>query len=119
MDYINAVIHFEALATARGQLTARDEEAVFFHNSGACLRLRSIDSGVALEITHGPADCSETFWLDLYSDLSGSDDPSLAACIEYGLDLMLPSSEQSKEEAEQGEAGQPPLAALSKTSPVI
>ena len=100
MDYINAAILFDSLVTARGQLTARDEEAVFLRNGRACLRLRSIDPGVALEVTHGPADCSETFWLDLYSDPAGPDDSSLAACIEYGIDLMLPVSDQLNEEAE-------------------
>ncbi|MCX6857508.1 MAG: hypothetical protein NTV80_21695 [Verrucomicrobia bacterium] len=101
MDYINAVIFFEAHVTARGHLVAREEKAVSLHNCNACLRLRAIDSGVVLEITHGSNDYSKTFWSDLYSDPVGADDLSLAACIEYGLELMLPASNQPNEEAEQ------------------
>ena len=119
MNYINAAILFETLVTAHGQFATCAEEAVFFRSSGACLRLRAIDSGVALEITHGPTDHSEACWLVLYSDPVGPEHPSLASCIEYGMDLMLPESRQPNEEAEHGESGQPSPAALSATSPVM
>ena len=104
MDYINAATLFESLVMARGLHTSRDEDAVFLFDSEACLRLRPIDCGVALEITHGPVDCSETFWLDLYSDRVASDGPTLADCIEYGLELMMRVAPQSNEKAEQGAA---------------
>ena len=69
----------------------------------AALRLRPVQSGVALEITHGPADGSVAWWLDLYTDPPQLDFPSLHECIVYGLELMKPSLSKVKGD-EQGAA---------------
>ncbi|MCW1923311.1 hypothetical protein OKA05_12165 [Luteolibacter arcticus] len=119
MNYVNATVLFEALVAARGQLTAREEEAVVVRKSHDCLRLRPVASGIVLEITHGPADSSERFWLELYADTVAPNDASLANCIEYGLDLMFPTSEMHDEEAGQVVAPNRSLATnLNLTTPV-
>jgi hypothetical protein len=94
MNYSDAVILFEALATERGQMMTSEEGAVLVRSGYGCLRLRSASSGIVLEITHGPADGSAIFWLDLYSEPVGPDAPPLSDSIEEGLDLMTPKQQK-------------------------
>jgi hypothetical protein len=65
-----------------------EEGSVIVRSDYGSLRLRSASSGIVLEITHGPADGSAIFWLDLYSEPVGPDSPSLSDSIDYGLELM-------------------------------
>jgi hypothetical protein len=92
MIYSDAVTLFEALATERGQMMTSEDGAVVIRGDCGCLRLRSASSGIVLEITHGPADGSAIFWLDLYSEPVGPDAPSLSDSIGHGLELMAPGS---------------------------
>ena len=90
MNFSDANLLFVSLATKRGFAVIRERLVIMIRKRDVCLQLRPTDSGVTLEISHGPID-GPLGWLDLYSDPNGPDSPSLENCIEYGLDLFDPN----------------------------
>ena len=88
MDFPTAQALFAAAVAARGWSVAAEGPAVMVWSGDDCLRLRPAESGVALEVTHGPGDGPPAGWLDLYSDPPAPGTPALAECVAYGLDLM-------------------------------
>jgi hypothetical protein len=88
MKFADGFLLFEEMAINRGFTYTRSGEIVEVLNKGDWLRLKSIDAGVCLEITHGPVDGPPAGWLDLYADPNDPLLPTFVDCLEYGFDLM-------------------------------
>ncbi|MES2793834.1 MAG: hypothetical protein V4719_29750 [Planctomycetota bacterium] len=103
MDVDEAFELFRSIAAARGGelqestlLEVGDREYVLLISEKPCLRLfwQTSDQTITLDISHGPADGPEWWWLDLIKAKRvdrrlcfDTDDFSFMDAIDYGLEL--------------------------------
>jgi hypothetical protein len=90
MEFADAQVIFVEKAKSLKTEALQNFESVEVRRDRACLRLRRATEGVVLEITHGPDDQPEAFWLDLYSDPIEVGEPSFHECVDHGLELLIP-----------------------------